>query len=55
MQKHKDDLFWVCLFERHLSSVIRSFAPLDQQPLKKEKTMTNPSHNTLRLKTRSMA
>ena len=41
MQKHKDDLFWVCLFERHLSSVIRSFAPLDQQPLKKEKDKDN--------------
>ena len=37
MQKHKDDMFCVCLFERYLSSAIRSFARLDQQPLKKEK------------------
>ena len=37
MQKHKDDMFWVCLFERYLSSAIRSFARLDRQSLKKEK------------------
>ena len=54
MQKHKNDMFWVCLFERYLSSAIRSFARLDRQRLKKEKkakTMTNPSHSILRLKT----
>lgn len=42
MQKHKDDMFWVCLFERYLSSAIRSFARLDLKKEKKGKDNDKP-------------